>query len=64
MASTEAEKRASAKYDAANVVQINIRLNKRTDADILAFLEELRISGGSIQGTIKEALREQMKRER
>lgn len=50
---TEAEKRAKAKYDAANTVQIRMKLNKKTDADILAKLE----SCDNKQGYIKALIR-------
>lgn len=63
MVSTEAEKRRAMKYDAANIVQYNLRLNKKTDADLLRLLADLRASGTSMQGWIKEAMREKMARE-
>ena len=47
---------ARRKYDEANTVQVKIKLNKKTDADIIAYLE----ASGNKQGTIKEALREKM----
>lgn len=50
---TEAEKRARAKYDAANTVQFKMKLNKKTDADILAKLEQ----SGNKQGYIKALIR-------
>ena len=50
---TEAEKRARAKYDAANTVQLKMKLNKKTDADILAKLEQ----AGNKQGYIKALIR-------
>ena len=37
--STEAQKRASAKYDADNTFRITLKLNKKTDADIIQKLE-------------------------
>lgn len=37
--STEAQKRASAKYDADNTVRITLKLNRKTDADIIQKLE-------------------------
>lgn len=37
--STEAQKRASAKYDASNTVRITLKLNKKTDADIIQKLD-------------------------
>lgn len=55
--STEAEKRASLKYERENVRQISVKLNKKTDADILEALDQIRTSGGSIQGFIKRAIR-------
>ena len=50
---TEAQKRASMKYNAANTKQIIIRLNKRTDADILATLA----ARENVQGYIKALIR-------
>lgn len=37
--STEAQKRASAKYDADNTVRITLKLNKKTDVELIAKLE-------------------------
>lgn len=54
---SEARKRASAKYDAANTVQIKMKLNKRTDADILDWLADK-----SKQQYIKRLIREDMQR--
>ena len=51
---TEAQNRAVAKYDAANTTQIHLKLNDKTDADILARLEEVE----SKQGYIKRLIRE------
>lgn len=50
---TEAEKRARIKYDSANTTQIHLKLNKKTDADILEKL-------GTVvnkQGYIKDLIR-------
>lgn len=55
---TEAQLRAIRKYDDAHTVQIKIKLNKTTDADIIAALE----ASGNKQGTIKAAMREYMSR--
>lgn len=60
MAQSEAAKRASAKYDRENTIQIPLKLNKKTDEDILRYFEEL---DQSRMGWIKEAIREKMKRE-
>lgn len=50
---SEAQKRAQKKYDAANTVFIGIKLNRGTDADIIAALEKAE----NRQGLIKAALR-------
>lgn len=50
---TESDKRSRAKYDAANTVQFKMKLNKKTDADILAKLE----ASGNKQGYIKALIR-------
>lgn len=49
-----------AKYDAVNTIRYGIKLNKKTDAEIIAVLEEQE----SVQGFIKQALREKIERER
>jgi hypothetical protein len=49
----EARDRAIAKYDAANTIQIHLKLNRKTDADILARLAEM----DSKQGYIKALIR-------
>lgn len=51
---SEAQKRAQKKYDAENVYQFSIRLSRKTDAEIIAALEE----ADSRQGLVREALRE------
>lgn len=50
---SDAQKRAVRKYDAANTLTITLKLNRRTDADILAKLGEV----GNRQGYIKELIR-------
>lgn len=50
---TEAQRKAGAKYDAANTIQVHLKLNRQTDADILRRLEEI----GSKQGYIKSLIR-------
>lgn len=50
---TEAQKRASAKYDAANTIRISLKLNLTTDADIIRRLEQ----SCNKQGYIKELIR-------
>ena len=53
---TEAKRRAIQKYDSANTRQIHLKLNLKTDADILARLDEV----DSIQGYIKDLIREDL----
>ena len=54
---SEAQKRASVKYDSANTVQIKLKLNKKTDADILAILA----AHENVQGFIKKLIRDSQK---
>ena len=50
---TEARKRAVKKYDEANTKQVHLKLNLKTDADILEHLANV----GNVQGYIKELIR-------
>lgn len=59
---TQAQLKAQSKYDAANTVQIHLKLNKTTDADILAILEAVSKEPGGKQGYIKRLIRENMGR--
>ena len=58
MAQTEAQKRAKEKYDAKATVQIKLKLNKTTDADILAKLDSV----DNKQGYIKQLIRSDLNR--
>ena len=51
---TDAKRRAIQKYDSANTKQIHLKLNLKTDADILERLAEQ----DSVQGYIKTLIRE------
>ena len=55
---TEAQKRASAKYDSTHAKHLHIKLNIKTDADIIDKLSTVR----SIQGYIKELIRKDIGR--
>jgi hypothetical protein len=60
MATTsDAQLRAVRKYDDASTRQIKIKLNLRTDADILQKLEEI----DNIQGYVKALIRKDMNQE-
>ena len=50
---TEAQKRAVLKYDTANTTQVHLKLNNKTDADILAWMEQQ----DNVQGAIKQLIR-------
>ena len=50
---SEAHNRAAAKYDAENTVQIRMKLNKKTDADILAWLDEQENRQGYLKALIR-----------
>ena len=53
MPQTEAQRRAKEKYDAKNTVQVKLKLNSKTDADIIEKLESV----DNKQGFIKELIR-------
>lgn len=55
---TEADRRAAAKYQAAHIKQVLVKLNDRTDPDILAHLESI----PNVQGYIKALIRADMAR--
>lgn len=55
---TLAEKRAKDKYDKANTKQVKLKLNVKTDADII---EALELSGNK-QGYIKKLIREDLQK--
>jgi len=48
-------------YDKSNTRRINLKLNNKTDADIIAQLERLKETEG-IQGYLKRLIREDMKK--
>ena len=53
---TEAQKKASAKYDKNNTRIFAIKLNRNTDADLIGLLEKQE----NIQGFIKDILRRKL----
>jgi hypothetical protein len=56
MTTTEAQRRASARYDARMTRQIGLRLNRKTDADIIAWLAEQPSKQGAIKNAIRKAM--------
>lgn len=57
---SEAQIFASMKYDATNTKRISLKLNKKTDKDILAKLESV----DNMQGYIKGLIRRDMHKEK
>lgn len=53
---TEAQRRAVERYDAENTRQIKMKLNIKTDADILQWLD----AQDNKQGAIKQAIRDKI----
>ena len=52
---------AQSAYDEWNTTQIKLKLNNKTDADILRWLKEQKYSRAtSIQGAIKKLIREEL----
>ena len=49
---SEAQKRAVKKYDSANTVQVHLKLNVKTDAEIIRHLR----STDNVQGYIKSLI--------
>ena len=55
---SEAQKRASQKYDAENTKGLYLKLNIKTDADVIERLDEVK----NKQGYIKDLIREDIKK--
>lgn len=58
MAYSKAAYRAGAKYDALNTRQIKMKLNIRTDADVLAKLDSVPNKQGYIKSLIRRDIHE------
>ena len=54
---TEAQKRASAKYDKANTKSVLLKFNTTNDADILTMLDEVDNRQGYIKGLIRNDIK-------
>lgn len=59
MKASEAQLRANKKYDSANTKQIHLKLNLKTDADIIDRLKEQK----NAQGYIKRLIREDIEKD-
>ena len=58
MKTTDAQMRATMKYEKANIRRVVLKLNKNTDQDIIEFLDGLK----SVNGEIKWILREHIEK--
>jgi len=60
---SDAQKRAAAKYDAANTVRFGIKLNKKTDVDIIDKFkdEQGKNPKEGIQGYLKRLVRKDIR---
>ena len=56
---SQAQREAGARYDADMTVRVSLKLNRKTDADILDYLSRQE----NKQGLIKRLIRERMERE-
>lgn len=54
---SQAQKKASAKYEAANIIRYVVKLNRKTDADLIDYLQ-----GRKAQTEFKTALRTMLER--
>lgn len=54
---SEAQKRASARYEAKNVTQFKIKLNKNTEQDIIQRLEEVEHKQTYVKALIREDIK-------
>lgn len=52
---SEAQKKATLRYDAKNTVQVKLKLNKSTDADIIKKLSEVPNKQGFIKDLIRKS---------
>lgn len=49
------------KYNKKSTVQICLRLNKKTDADIIEYIELLKKNNISVNGTVRKIIRNMLK---
>ena len=58
MPTSEAQRRATAKYNKQNTITYGMKMNKKTDADIIKKFEEV----GNVQGYLKKLVREDIQK--
>ena len=54
MSPSDAQRKAAAKYQKENIKRVVLKLNKRTDADILVWLDGIDNKQGMIKGIIRK----------
>lgn len=54
---TDAQKRATIKYEKSNIKRVVLKLNKKTDADIIDYLDQQK----NVNGILKDIIREKIK---
>ena len=54
---SEAQKRAAKKYDDANTVQFKMKLNKRTETDIIEQLDSVEHKATYVKNLIREDIK-------
>ena len=54
---SEAQKKATEKYQKANIRRVVLKLNKNKDQDIISFLDGLK----NVQGELKKIIRDRIK---
>lgn len=59
MTASKAQLRAQAKYDKDNTIQVKLKLNKKTDADLISWLDDI----SNKQGYIKDLIRSDILRD-
>lgn len=57
MTASKAQLRAQEKYDKDNTVQVKLKLNKKTDSDIIDYLSRQENKQGFIKTIIREFMR-------
>lgn len=59
--STDAQKRASLKYNVNNTTRVYVQLNNKTDADVIAKLNTVESKNGYIKELIRRDIRHESK---
>ena len=55
---TDAQKRATIKYEKSNIKRVVLKLNKKTDADIIDYLDQQKNVNGKLKDIIREKIKE------